>query len=175
MTATTTVMRLLPLVAAGAAMAQTPALDKIPEVTEMLHRHQTLLRETVEGVEPGKSATKEAKSAMREPKSKESGLSHARDPFALTTLMLPGGGTFQSGEGGAGRLPALHLRGLAQHSGQAGLALIEVEGSGTYMLRVGDIVTVRSEQNPLALRLKRIHTSSVEVEAGSSQQVVVVR
>lgn len=172
--ATTIAINLLPFLATSAAAAQTGSLDQLPQVTELLQRHKTLLRETEESVEPGRPTTKEAH-ATRAPQTKESGLSHARDPFALTTLILQGGGAYQGGDGAAARLPVLRLRGLAHHSGQAGLALIEVEGSGIYMLRVGEIVTLRSDQTPLTLRLKRIHPSSIEIEAGSSQQVVVVR
>lgn len=169
---TTMVVPLLLMLSASAA-AQGPALNKLLEVTELLQRDMALSRETVEAaVEPGKPAAKEAH-VTREPQAKESGLSHARDPFALTTLMLQSGGSLQGGEGVAGKLPALRLRGLAQRSGEPGLALIEVEGIGIYMLRIGEIVTIRSEQNPLTLRLKRIHSGSVEIESGAGQQVVV--
>ena len=100
---------------------------------------------------------------------------YARDPFALTTLMLQGGGGYPGSEGASGRLPVLRLRGLARHSGKDGIALIEVEGSGIYILRVGEIVMLRGDQTPLTLRLKRIHAASIEVEADPGRQVVVVR
>lgn len=172
---TTIAMYFLPILATGTVVAQTPALDKLlPQVTELLQNHKTLLRETVETIKPGSASARELH-ATREPQTKESSMIHARDPFALTTLILQGGNALHGGDGTSGNMPVLRLRGLVQHSGQTSLALIEVDNSGIYMLRAGEIVTIRSNQTPLTLRLKRIRATSIEVEIGSSQQVVVVR
>ena len=53
------------------------------------------------------------------------------------------------------------------------MALIEIDGVGTLVLKPGDIVTVRADKPPLTLQLKRIRPASVDIEAGQQQEIVV--
>lgn len=151
----------------GCLAAETPALQTAVEV---MQRHKDLWRQTEAQIEPGKAAATQGARAER---AMPVGPGTARDPFAETELMLQGLGGFQGGDIAAGRMPNLRLRGLARNGRDGGVALLEIEGVGTFMLRPGETVTLRNEQSPLTLRLKRINAASIEVEAGQAQQVVV--
>lgn len=148
----------------------------IQTITDMYKQHHEQIRTLSEAVEPGSQAQEQlgirhARAGTQSAANQSSTGIPARDPFALTPLMLQSGGSF-SGGSSAGPMPALKLRGIARRGGIS-VALIEIDGMGTLVLRVGETVTVRNDLQPLVLQLKRIHASSVEMEAGQTKQIVV--
>lgn len=153
--------------------AQSPDVGSI--VSTYKH-HIDQIRKMGEAIEPGATARIHIDGRQDRPASSgqigESATgASTRDPFAQTPLMLHGGGA--SGNGGVtGPLPDMKLRGLAVRKG-ASVALIEISGVGIVTLRTGEEVTVRADQQPLTLLLKRINASSIEVEAGQTQKIVV--
>lgn len=86
-------------------------------------------------------------------------------------LQSGGGAAFAAAE--SMLLPAVRLKGLVFGAGEPALALLEVQGGGSYLLRAGDTASVRVGSGVVSLRVKRIHRASVEIEAGSQQAVVV--
>ena len=167
--------RIILLLALAAPVTAVPGAE--PDIllpNHLIQQSKDLLRQVAEATDPGAStARRDQIASAREARTAEAGSDGTRDPFAMTAIMLQGGGGFQGGSGEISKLPALRLRGLGRHSGEPGMALIEVEGSGIYLLRVGEVVTIRGDRDPLTLRLKRIHSASIEVESGTDQRVVV--
>jgi len=102
----------------------------------------------------------------------------SRDPFSTTTRMrerVEGGAEPRFVAGSATAIPKLSLRGYAEPKGKPPVALIEVEGQGVYVVRVGDTVGLTVSGKSTVLKVQAMEASSVRIEAGSLGQVIVVR
>lgn len=111
----------------------------------------------------------------------ELALSPLRDPFSPSPLMYdsasagnnPGNyGFFPSQTGG--KIPEMKLRGLLSQNGEF-IALLEVKGFGTFMVREGDEFTVDPAQPKNAIRIDKITRLSVTVETGMLGSIRVLR
>lgn len=108
-------------------------------------------------------------------------LSPLRDPFSPSTLMYDSAsagnnagnyGFFPSQAGG--KIPEMKLRGLLSQNGEF-LALLEIKGFGTFMVREGDEFTVDPAQPKNAIRIDKITRLSVTVETGMLGSIRVLR
>jgi len=105
-----------------------------------------------------------------------------RDPFTPSQLMYESAGS-QGGGGAYGflpnqdatKLPKLKLRGLLNPSGKAFIALLEVGGVGTFMVREGDEFNFDPSQPKNAIRVSKITRLSVTVETGTLGSIRVLR
>lgn len=108
-------------------------------------------------------------------------LSPVRDPFSPSTLMYDSAsagnnagnyGFFPSQAGG--KIPEMKLRGLLSQNGEF-LALLEIKGFGTFMVREGDEFTIDPAQPKNAIRIDKITRLSVTVETGMLGSIRVLR
>lgn len=107
-----------------------------------------------------------------------------RDPFTPSRLMYETVGMQSSG--GAGpygfvpnlqgiKIPKMRLRGFVKKNGKEEVALLEVTGSGTYMVREGDEINIDPSQPRQAIRISNITRTSVSVETGTLGTIRVLR
>ncbi len=73
-------------------------------------------------------------------------------------------------------LPALRLKGVIQGRRGQKMALLEIGGVGTFMVKEGDYVGLQQvNTNGSVLHIKRITPLNVVVETGASEQAMVVQ
>lgn len=109
---------------------------------------------------------------------------HLRDPFTPSHLMYETAGA-QNGSAASAygflpnqeamKVPNLKLRGLLNPSGKAFIALLEVSGVGTFMVREGDEFNFDPSQPKNAIRVSKITRLSVTVETGTLGSIRVLR
>lgn len=104
-----------------------------------------------------------------------------RNPFAPTRQILAAT-QGRSGQGlnfqplqQATTIPKMHLKGLINENGKDIAALIEIENSGTYIVREGDTVGLYESGSNSVIRIQKINRLNLVVEAGSLGQVLIVR
>lgn len=103
-----------------------------------------------------------------------------RDPFATTRSMQDearrgvGGARFEP-TAGAGPLPVMRLRGWIEDASGQALALVDIEGYGTTIVRKDDTIGLPWLQADAVLRIRSVSNGSVAVEIGSLGHVIVVR
>lgn len=107
-----------------------------------------------------------------------------RDPFTPSALMYKTVGA-QSGMAGStygfvpsaenGGIPKMKLRGLLNQEEGNFIALLEVEGGGTFMVREGDEFNIDPSQPQNAIRVDKITRLSVTVETGMLGSIRVLR
>jgi hypothetical protein len=107
-----------------------------------------------------------------------------RDPFTPSQLMYETAGAQGGTAPGAYgflpnqesmKVPNLKLRGLLNPSGKAFIALLEVSGVGTFMVREGDEFNFDPSQPKNAIRVSKITRLSVTVETGTLGSIRVLR
>ncbi|NOV28948.1 hypothetical protein DDY07_04140 [Methylomonas sp. ZR1] len=106
-----------------------------------------------------------------------------RDPFTPSELMYETAGAQGAAVGAYGfmpnqetmKVPNLKLRGLLNPSGKAFIALLEVSGVGTFMVREGDEFNFDPSQPKNAIRVSKITRLSVTVETGTLGSIRVLR
>ncbi len=105
-----------------------------------------------------------------------------RDPFSATKKMKKGRQAIKEVLGfsaepskGPASMPALALRGFIDAPHHQALALIEVVGSGVYMVKKGDTLSIQIEGKPASLKVHKINKLSIQVGFGNLGQVVIVR
>ena len=69
----------------------------------------------------------------------------------------------------------MQLRGFIDKKNESPLALLEIEGSGTYMVREGDEINIDPSQPRQAIRISKITRLSVTVEAGTLGSIRILR
>lgn len=72
-------------------------------------------------------------------------------------------------------IPKMILRGYVDKENESPLALLEIEGSGTYMVREGDEINIDPSQPRQAIRISKITRLSVTVEAGTLGSIRILR
>lgn len=110
-----------------------------------------------------------------------------RDPFAVTprlTRVSTGGLQqlqFVPSSAKPRKLPKMKLRGL-MHAGvgkdaaaKKVAALLEIQGSGVFVVRAGDTIGLHEIGLDTVLKIVKVDTRSVVVETGSLGQVIIVR
>jgi hypothetical protein len=118
------------------------------------------------------------------PKSTIQSSSLVRDPFSPSPLMyevLSRQGTAQGqygflplGTQGDDGVPKMRLKGFID-KGENTLALLEIVGSGTYMVREGDEINIDPRQPYSAIRISEINRLSITVETGYLGSIKVMR
>jgi len=110
-----------------------------------------------------------------------------RDPFSPSRLMYEQAGTmtnrdsdifgFQpASENVDIEIPKMRLRGFITPEGsQEQLALLEITGSGVYMVREGDEINIDPRRPANAIRISEISRLSVTIETGTLGRVRVLR
>ncbi len=107
-----------------------------------------------------------------------------RDPFTPSRLMYEIVGS-QSGlaNGAYGfvptlqgvKIPKMKLRGFIDKENDKPLALLEIQGAGTFMVREGDEINIDPSQPRQAIRISKITRLSVTVETGTLGSIRVLR
>jgi hypothetical protein len=107
-----------------------------------------------------------------------------RDPFTPSRLMYEVIST-QSGvnSGAFGFIPSLQrndvpkmkLRGYISKDNESPLALLEITGAGTFMVREGDEINIDPANPRQAIRISKITRLSVTVETGTLGSIRVLR
>jgi hypothetical protein len=67
--------------------------------------------------------------------------------------------------------PALALKGIVNE----GLALLEVQGSGVYLVRKGDTLSLNRQGQNLVIKIEKIDRLSLMVKMGTLAEIIVVR
>ncbi len=74
-----------------------------------------------------------------------------------------------------GNIPRMKLLGLITRGRNEYLALLEIQGVGTFMVREGDEFNIDPAQPKSAIRISRINRLSVTVETGRMGRIQVLR
>lgn len=109
-----------------------------------------------------------------------------RDPFTPSRLMFEQAGAegavdydvygFRPNESGDIKIPSMRLRGFITPEGaQEQLALLEIKGSGVYMVREGDEINIDPRQPANAIRISEISRLSITIETGTLGRIRVLR
>lgn len=110
-----------------------------------------------------------------------------RDPFSPSRLMYEQAGALSnadsdlfgfrpSTEDADINIPQMRLRGFITPEGsQEELALLEIKGSGVYMVREGDEINIDPRQPANAIRISEISRLSVTIETGTLGRIRVLR
>jgi hypothetical protein len=69
------------------------------------------------------------------------------------------------------QVPALFLRGIVS----GGWALLEVQGSGVFLVREGDTVSLTRQGQNTVMKIEKVDRLSLLVRTGSLQEMIVVR
>ena len=76
----------------------------------------------------------------------------------------------------AGHLPALRMRGVVMGRNKTRMALLEVEGVGTFVVKEGDYIGLQQvNTDGTVLHIRRITALNVVVETAASEQAMVVQ
>jgi hypothetical protein len=100
-----------------------------------------------------------------------------RDPFSASDRMREGAGDrsrFVPSEVPPA-LPGLSLRGYVEDEERKTVALLEVDGKDTYLVRKGDTVSLPRGGQNLVIRIAEVTNLELHVEIGELRRVVVVR
>lgn len=119
--------------------------------------------------QPGKASSEPAKKA-------EAG----RDPFAVSPRMKQQANVPKAERGfepttSSVAQPTLRLKGYVEAPGKEAIALIEVAGSETYLVREGDVVSIGPAGTSLVLKIIELSHLRASVQIGTLDHVVVVR
>jgi hypothetical protein len=107
-----------------------------------------------------------------------------RDPFTPSALMYKTVGAQSGMAGGAYgfvpsadsvKIPQMKLKGLMNQDEENFIALLEVAGVGTFMVREGDEFNIDPSQPQNAIRVDKITRLSVTVETGMLGSIRVLR
>lgn len=110
-----------------------------------------------------------------------------RDPFSPSRLMYEQAGAmsnvgadifgFQPAPDNVDiKIPKMRLRGFITPEGaQEELALLEISGSGVYMVREGDEINIDPRQPANAIRISEISRLSITIETGTLGRIRVLR
>ncbi|MCX4190963.1 hypothetical protein [Methylophaga sp. OBS1] len=110
-----------------------------------------------------------------------------RDPFTPSILMYEQAGTVANIDSDAFgfrpapddveiQIPKMRLRGFITPEGeQEELALLEISGSGVYMVREGDEINIDPRQPANAIRISEISRLSITIETGTLGRIRVLR
>ncbi|MBS3965069.1 MAG: hypothetical protein KGZ80_11375 [Methylomonas sp.] len=108
---------------------------------------------------------------------------HARDPFTPSQAMYEAIGASSGAAGAFGFVPSpesadvpkMKLRGLlSKHPGDF-IALLEITGVGTFMVREGDEFNIDPSRPKSAIRISKITRLSITVETGWLGSIRVLR
>ncbi|MDF1587650.1 MAG: hypothetical protein P1P93_00595 [Gammaproteobacteria bacterium] len=105
-----------------------------------------------------------------------------RDPFSPSTAMFEALNNRAVGQNqfgfmrnqGAQTIPKMRLKGFID-KGENSIALLEIVGSGTYMVREGDEINIDPRQPYNAIRISEINRLSITVESGFLGAIKVLR
>lgn len=110
-----------------------------------------------------------------------------RDPFTPSALMYEQAGAVANIDTDAFgfrptpddvdiNIPEMRLRGFITPEGaQEELALLEITGSGVYMVREGDEINIDPRQPANAIRISEISRLSITIETGTLGRIRVLR
>ncbi|WP_292437575.1 hypothetical protein [Methylophaga sp.] len=110
-----------------------------------------------------------------------------RDPFTPSVLMYEQAGTVANIDADAFgfrpasddvdiKIPKMRLRGFVTPEGaQEQLALLEITGSGVFMVREGDEINIDPRQPANAIRISEISRLSITIETGTLGRIRVLR
>jgi hypothetical protein len=117
------------------------------------------------------------KEAPKETPKKEPKKEPERDPFAATQEMqrrAPRGTEFVPHDR-PDLLPELALRGYAEDDSGKAVALLEVDGKNTYLVRKGDTISLPRGGPNQVLKIVEISNLELRIEVGELRRVVIVR
>lgn len=149
-------------------------MEQLPPVVESIREHNAMIERRLNRDAP----------PLREPSvpvTPAGGYAALRDPFAVTSLMLQEQQThgdalrFTPLSAAGGAAPQLTLRGVINGKNGARLALLDVAGSGVYLVREGDSISLHRATGNTVIKVKEVSHLSLLVEIGTLGEVIVVR
>jgi len=106
---------------------------------------------------------------------------NGRDPFAITEEMVRGDANLQASldflpdEQAKFTVPAMMMKGLVMAEDGNYVAVLDIEGYGSKVVRKGDTIGLQGSGDDAAIRIKEITSLQIVVEAGKVGKVIVVR
>jgi len=106
---------------------------------------------------------------------------NGRDPFAITEEMIRGDANLQASldflpdEQAKFTVPAMVMKGLVMAEDGNYMAVLDIEGYGSKVVRKGDTIGLQGSGDDAAIRIKEITSLQIVVEAGKVGKVIVVR
>jgi len=105
----------------------------------------------------------------------EEGVRPTRNPFMDTPQTAQSRGRAVSSPSLPAGVPSLNLRGYVENDDGTALALLEVQGHALYVVRAGDMVSLRAGQQAVQLMVERIGHASMQVRIGEAGPTMEVR
>jgi len=107
----------------------------------------------------------------------EPGEAPARDPFAATEKMREGSGERSRfvPTDTPPAVPGLALKGYVEDEGGQAVALLEVDGKNTYLVRRDDTISLPRAGQNFVMRVVQVTNLELHIEIGELKRVVVVR
>lgn len=108
-----------------------------------------------------------------------------RDPFTPSGMMFEQAGNysnigsdafgFRPGDIPDFEVPKMRLKGFVNTSSKEVLALLEISGSGVFMVREGDEINIDPRNPSSAIRISEISRQSITIETGTLGRIRVLR
>jgi len=99
----------------------------------------------------------------------------ARDPFTASERMRKNANDRFVPADALSDLPRLEMRGYVEDADGKCVAILEVDGRTSYVVRKGDTINLPLANRSLALRVVEIKNLEVRIEIGELRRVLVVR
>jgi hypothetical protein len=153
----------------------------LPPLLSSLKQHQERILERAEelGFEDSADPLPENQRDLFLPESGPD-FSRDRDPFSPTPAILQAVKRYGNATGfvptqGPQSIPSINLRGYLYSSDATPGALLEVNGVGTYLVHVGDTISLQRQGGETVLKVREINKLNVLVEVGTLGHIIVVR
>jgi hypothetical protein len=107
-----------------------------------------------------------------------------RDPFTISPLMYELMGTQNNLNNSAfgfipnlgnTKVPEMKLRAYIEKENEPPIALLEIKGAGSYMVREGDEINIDPSNPRQAIRISKITRLSITVETGTLGSIRILR
>ncbi len=158
---------------------------------------EDLLTNTIEGLTPALDGMRRHKERLEEKLSEDKSVLNRRateflvrdpvhpdperDPFSTTPLMEQTATRGQKSELDFRPLPAnstapdLKLRGIVSGGDGAPVALLDVSGSGVYLVREGDTISLHGSERNTVIKVEGMNHLTLTVSVGTLGEIVIVR
>jgi len=103
-----------------------------------------------------------------------------RDPFGTTGPMQDAArrmGSVAGSASGTLTLPTVVMRGYVEPADpdQPAIALLDIDGTGTTIVRAGDEITLRREQTTLTLRVSKVANGATHIDIQPLKESMIIR
>ncbi len=168
-----TLLAVLPSLAAAAKADYGRLLNELPTLLEQIEQHDQTLQQSLDTPHPAPQPESQAVAEVPAP----APIPQVRtDPFQISSFMQQkaqarnlGGPQFTPLQNA--QTPELALKGIVN----GGLALLEVQGSGVYLVREGDTLSLNRQGQNTVMKIEKIDRLSLMVKMGTLEEIIVVR